>query len=308
MSLGRSSLAIAALVGVTLTTTVPLTAYADGAICVNGACFASATGKTKAPPPSPTSQKQHLKPTPRLAFSGKNVSAGIQRVPTAHSNAVAVRRPTALTGAQRLQAIACPVLANNPVSCSASVPPPTNRALPARSVGALPAPAAPVVPTITPQQAAMVVISAKLKLPTVAPGFGPSPDINRWHMAAVGYPYWLWADGTQNAASTAAVGGLQVSLKASVTSMTYAMGDGQTVNCAGSGTVWTRSATAGAISPTCGYRYADPSLPGGDYTVTATSHWAVAWTAGGQVGVIHLDRSSSIQVPVGELEAIITHG
>lgn len=154
----------------------------------------------------------------------------------------------------------------------------------------------------------MLVVSTKLKLPSVAPGFGPSPDINRWHMAAVGYPYWLWADGHTTDATAAAVDGLKVSLKASVTSMSYSMGDGQTVNCETTGTPWTRSVAAGVISPTCGYRYADPSLPNGDYTVTATSHWAVAWAAGGQAGVIHLDRSSSVQVPVGELEAIITHG
>lgn len=168
--------------------------------------------------------------------------------------------------------------------------------------------AAVAVPVITPQQAAYIAVATKLKIPTVAPGFGPPPDINKWHMAAVGYPYWLWADGQTAAQSAAAVDGLQVTLKASVASMTYAMGDGQTLNCAGTGTPWTRAATPGAVSPTCGYRYATPSLPDGDYTVAATSHWDVAWTAGGQAGVIHLDRSSSIQVPVGELEAIITHG
>ena len=27
------------------------------------------------------------------------------------------------------------------------------------------------------------------------PGIGPSPDLNPWDMAAVGYPLWLWADG-----------------------------------------------------------------------------------------------------------------
>jgi hypothetical protein len=47
---------------------------------------------------------------------------------------------------------------------------------------------------ITAGQAAAIAV-ARLQLPTVAPGIGPSPDLNRWNMAAVGYPLWLWADG-----------------------------------------------------------------------------------------------------------------
>src|SRR5215218_9127672 len=48
------------------------------------------------------------------------------------------------------------------------------------------------VPAITPAQAGAIA-ATRLKLPTVAPGIGPSPDRNRWKMAAVGYPLWLWA-------------------------------------------------------------------------------------------------------------------
>jgi hypothetical protein len=43
-------------------------------------------------------------------------------------------------------------------------------------------------------QAAAIAV-ARLQLPTVAPGIGPSPDLNPWNIAAVGYPLWLWADG-----------------------------------------------------------------------------------------------------------------
>ena len=164
------------------------------------------------------------------------------------------------------------------------------------------------VPVISPQQAAYIAVSTSLKFPTVAPGFGPSPDINPWKMAAVGYPYWLWADGTTSAQSAKTVDGLSVSLKASVTSMSFDMGDGTTRNCNGTGTPWRRGMTAGATSPTCGYVYQQPSLPRGKYTVTAISHWTVNWTAGGEAGVIRVDRRSSIQVPVGELQAVITHG
>jgi hypothetical protein len=47
---------------------------------------------------------------------------------------------------------------------------------------------------ITAGQAAAIA-AARLQLPRIPPGIGPSPDINQWNMAAVGYPLWLWADG-----------------------------------------------------------------------------------------------------------------
>jgi hypothetical protein len=47
---------------------------------------------------------------------------------------------------------------------------------------------------VTADQAAAMAV-ARLQLPTIAPGIGPSPDLNPWNMAAVGYPLWLWADG-----------------------------------------------------------------------------------------------------------------
>jgi len=49
-------------------------------------------------------------------------------------------------------------------------------------------------PSITASQAATIAV-ARLPLPTIAPGIGPSPELNPWNIAAVGYPLWLWADG-----------------------------------------------------------------------------------------------------------------
>ena len=36
---------------------------------------------------------------------------------------------------------------------------------------------------------------ARLQLPANKPGIGPAPTKNEWHIAVVGYPLWLWADG-----------------------------------------------------------------------------------------------------------------
>ena len=155
---------------------------------------------------------------------------------------------------------------------------------------------------ITAGQAAAVAV-ARLQLPSIPPGIGPSPDINPWNMAAVGYPLWLWADGTTNVGPISdSVAGLSVALEAEVSSLTFRMGDGQTVRCAGSGHPWTSAVQPGTKSPSCGYSYAKPSLPGRTYTVAAIANWAVTWTSNGQSGVINVPAVDTTELPVGELQ------
>ncbi len=165
--------------------------------------------------------------------------------------------------------------------------------------------AAPVVPQYTPQEAAQIAV-ARLKVPTVKPGISPAPDLNEWKMAVVGYPLWLYADGATHVGPvTDVVGDLSVSLEASLGSVSYAMGDGQTKVCSGAGTKWTEAVKAGTPSPDCGYAYQKASLPEGKYTVTATATWSVTWQINGETGVLPITTSSSVQLPVGELQAII---
>lgn len=185
-------------------------------------------------------------------------------------------------------------VAANPGGCGAAPnPPPLIETLP-------------TVPTVTPAQAGGIAV-ARLRLPTVAPGIGPSPDLNRWKMAAVGYPLWLWADGRTNVGPVSdSVVGMTVTIDARVTRMTFSMGDGQTVECAGTGTRWTSSVEPGQKSSTCGYTYTKASLPVGPYTVRAVAYWAVRWTAGGQSGVINVPVGATAQLPVGELQSVIT--
>ncbi len=160
-------------------------------------------------------------------------------------------------------------------------------------------------PRITPAQAGAIAV-ARLKLPTVAPGIGPSPELNRWKMAAVGYPLWLWADGpTQVGPVSDSAGGLNVSLEAKVTKVTFRMGDGQSVSCTGGGREWTRAVKPGTKSPSCGYAYTRPSLPKGKYTVAAISNWAVTWTSNNQSGVIDVPAVDTVQLPVGELQVLV---
>jgi hypothetical protein len=83
------------------------------------------------------------------------------------------------------------------------------------------------------------------------------------------------------------------------------MGDGHSINCAGSGHEWTPSVEPGAESPSCGYSYSEPSLPGGKYTVAAIADWAVTWTSNGQSGVINVPAVATTELPVGELQVLV---
>jgi hypothetical protein len=160
-------------------------------------------------------------------------------------------------------------------------------------------------PRITAGQAAAIAV-ARLQLPRIPPGIGPSPDINPWNMAAVGYPLWLWAGGpTRVGPISDSVAGLSVSLEAEVSSLTFRMGDGHTVRCAGSGHPWTAAVQPGTKSPSCGYSYAKPSLPDRAYTVTAIANWAVTWTSNGQSGVINVPAVDTTALPVGELQVLV---
>jgi hypothetical protein len=178
-------------------------------------------------------------------------------------------------------------------------------------------PNAPVVPSdtfsgrgnqpipITAGQAAAIAV-ARLQLPKIPPGIGPSPDINPWKMAAVGYPLWLWANGPTHVGPISdSVAGLSVSLEAEVSSLTFRMGDGHIVRCAGSGHPWTAAVQPGTKSPSCGYSYAKPSLPNRTYRVAAIANWAVTWTSNGQSGVINVPAADTTELPVGELQVLV---
>lgn len=83
----------------------------------------------------------------------------------------------------------------------------------------------------------------------------------------------------------------------------FAMGDGTTVTCART-TKWIKgNQPIGAASPTCGHTYLEP----GDYTVTATHHWALRWQGAGQSGTIPLTSTATFPLHVGELTSVITH-
>ena len=107
----------------------------------------------------------------------------------------------------------------------------------------------PGAPQISPQQAAYVAV-AQLRLTPPKPVIGPSPEINEWHMAAVGYPYWLWAEGNLDPAPVSTtVADLTVSLDAHLQSTTFDLGDGSRITCTDLSARWTPAVEPAAPSP-----------------------------------------------------------
>jgi hypothetical protein len=160
-------------------------------------------------------------------------------------------------------------------------------------------------PAIAPAQAGAIAV-ARLRLPLNAPKVGPDPKVNKWKMAAVGYPLWVWADGPTHVGPVSdRVAGLSVSLDAQLTKTVFRMGDGRTVTCLKGGTPYKKGTKAATPSPNCGHRYEKPSLPKGDYTVTAIGYWDVTWTVNGTSGVITVPRAASAPLPVGEVQVLV---
>lgn len=158
-------------------------------------------------------------------------------------------------------------------------------------------------PQVNPAQLAQQAVdSMDLRAPRVGATPLPSADAT----SVIGLPTWLWIDRPDARSwgpitRTAASGGVTVTATARVAGVTWDMGDGHTVTCAGPGTRWA-AAEGDTDSPTCGYRYAAP----GRHTITATTHWQVDWTGAGQSGTITFDLAGIRQLDVVELRAVIT--
>ena len=126
----------------------------------------------------------------------------------------------------------------------------------------------------------------------------------------LGLPTYLWVQnpGPKTLGpitDSATAGGITVTLTGKVDHVVWNMGDGTTVTCTGPGTPYQDSFGA-APSPTCGHLYKHPStsLPGGAYPIRVTAVWDIAWTGGGQNGVIPFEVTSTGSVRIGEVQAL----
>ncbi|CAL8974758.1 hypothetical protein TESS_TESS_00674 [Tessaracoccus sp. O5.2] len=171
-------------------------------------------------------------------------------------------------------------------------------------------PAAPDAVTRADAEAAARRVLASLGLTAIDLGIHPRGDtVDR--MGYVGWHMWLWAESPSDRQwgpmeARASDSGISVSLSARVAEVTWDMGNGEGVTCQ-RGTAWSEARTQGGrnvASPDCGYVYAED----GRYTVTATSEWAVDWSAAGYTGTLPLTLSRSADVIVGELQSVAVGG
>ena len=170
--------------------------------------------------------------------------------------------------------------------------------------------------TVSPRELAQRAV-AQMRLR--APGLGLTGGSGPERLQVIGLPTWFWASDpgestTGPATRTATAGAVSVTAIATLDRTVWRTGDGGVVTCSGSaaaGTPYDRSYGA-APSPTCGYWYRTTSAGqlNEAFTVTVTAHWTVTWSGGGQSGTIPLTMVRSAQLPVGELQAVVTesHG
>jgi len=168
-------------------------------------------------------------------------------------------------------------------------------------------PVPPNAPTLSPEQAAQIVVK---RLPLRAVDIGTAPEGGPQSLGLVGLPVWLWTSRTPQTlgplSETASAGGVTITATARVDQVLWSMGDGATVTCRTPGTPY--DPRYGAMpSPDCGYRYSRTSrnLAAGAYTVTAKSHWSIAWRGGGRSGTIPLELESSTALSIGEAQLLV---
>lgn len=145
------------------------------------------------------------------------------------------------------------------------------------------------------------------RLVLLQPGIEASPEA----VQLVQLPTWLWVSETTWSERTAqaAAGGLTATATATPVAVSWDMGDGAVVDCAGRGDEWQRGTDPEAASA-CSHIYTRPSSE--ELPVSATVTWQVAWVvtdAGGAVVAsgTEPDMATAAQTswPVLESQALV---
>jgi len=134
------------------------------------------------------------------------------------------------------------------------------------------------------------------------PEIGIVPEPGPPSVRLVGVQNWMWVNNPEifsTVSDSAAIGAWVITVSGRVESVDWDMGDGQVIRCAGPGTPY-EDKYGLRPSPDCGHVYSVQ----GDYTVTATAHWVLHWSSGGESGTVTTDRTASIPITIGEAFAV----
>ena len=143
-----------------------------------------------------------------------------------------------------------------------------------------------------------------------APQIETSPPAGRGLYTQV--PTWLWVAPSWWRAyeATASAGRVWSTVQATPVTTSWSMGDGQSVSCPGPGTPWQPGVSEDATDCAHTYRTSSAGRPGGTFPIEATVTIDVSWTSNAASGgtLPGISRSSSLDVVVGEIQAIGTEG
>ena len=158
------------------------------------------------------------------------------------------------------------------------------------------------IPDVTPREVIdQAALALRKKLPTPTLALSPSATAG----GIVNLGMWLAVQDAGDVSVTAQLGPMWATVRARQRDLTWDMGNGDVVSCAGVGTPIVDVSTPDA-GP-CGYIYRRSSagLPGSVYTVTSTSVWAVSYTSSAGAGVLgDVPVSNSFGYRVRELQTI----
>lgn len=160
---------------------------------------------------------------------------------------------------------------------------------------------------VDPQQLALDAMSS---VSIGSPVIRTSPSANGRLYVQV--PTWLWLEGGwwTPYEATASAGRVWSTVRAVPVATTWSLGDGHTVSCRGPGTEWRPGAAEGSSSCTYTYRNSSAGSPTGRFTVNAAITFEVSWSSNAGPGgaLPAISRTSSVEVEVGEIQAIGTPG
>lgn len=154
--------------------------------------------------------------------------------------------------------------------------------------------------------AEQALASAQIAPPTIR----TSPSENGRLYVQV--PTWLWVDvgWWRSYEATAQTGRIWSTVTARPVSVSWSLGDGSTVSCSGPGTVWTPGSDEDASNCTHTYRRSSAGADDGTFPLEATVRLEVTWRSNAPFGgtLPAISRTSSLDVEVGEIQAIGTRG
>jgi hypothetical protein len=166
-------------------------------------------------------------------------------------------------------------------------------------------------PPVDPHALALEALKS-LRLPAPTAHFDPAVT------SVVNLPTWLWIDNDiwHPQSVTATAGAVSATAVATPVSVTWSMGDGGVVTCAGPGLPFVATEAQGGPGSACTYTYSEssagqPSPDGnpddGAFNVQATVAWSVSWSARGAVGggsLPGLFSSTPYRLRVEQIESI----